>query len=263
MTHNPFQRHGSHRWSKWRRYTEYYGIWNILNREEKNPPLLLLHYFSPPPPPLPLQRSKIKLLTHSKNQYIHQADLLSTTMASTSYTINWWRVVEPEGFRPGDWTALHLAAFQGRHDVVKDLIGQRIDMEAPINDGATALHLAASRGHLRVVQILLAEGAVVGPKNRRGRTPLHHAAEGGHSEIVQTLLESGAAPDARDRNGATPLFIAVQESVGEEDIGKFLAVVRVLLSRGADKEAADKDGRTASDISFEYEMLKVLEGKWN
>jgi ankyrin repeat protein len=56
-------------------------------------------------------------------------------------------------------TALHIAAEQGRTDIVSMLLGNGASPDVQDQDGATALYLAAGEGHDQIVQLLLDAGA--------------------------------------------------------------------------------------------------------
>lgn len=77
--------------------------------------------------------------------------------------------------------------------------------------GVSVLHIAAKNGKKQLVEILLQLGAVSRPDKVQGRTPLHYAAACGHTATMELLLEAGADPAAADAAGATPLHLAAQE----------------------------------------------------
>lgn len=106
---------------------------------------------------------------------------------------------------------LHLAAEQGRLDVVMSLVEQGAHIEAKNKYQWTALHCAAYRGHLEVVQWLVKQGADIEAKNKDQRTALHCAASTGHLAVVQWLVKQGANLNAFDLAGNTPRAIAKME----------------------------------------------------
>ena len=83
-------------------------------------------------------------------------------------------------------------------------------MNVKDNSGSTALHLAAWNGKLEVVQYLLEKGgAEVNVKNNSGSTALHWAADKGHLEMVKYLFEKGGAEvNVKNDNGITALDLA-------------------------------------------------------
>jgi len=58
-------------------------------------------------------------------------------------------------------------------------------METKDDAGRTPLHLAAENGREDVVQWLLQKGAILEAKAEEGRTALHYAAENGHFASMQ------------------------------------------------------------------------------
>eukprot|EP00602_Paraphysomonas_sp_CaronLab_P010982 CAMPEP_0185018430 /NCGR_PEP_ID=MMETSP1103-20130426/1159_1 /TAXON_ID=36769 /ORGANISM="Paraphysomonas bandaiensis, Strain Caron Lab Isolate" /LENGTH=90 /DNA_ID=CAMNT_0027548241 /DNA_START=43 /DNA_END=311 /DNA_ORIENTATION=+ len=57
------------------------------------------------------------------------------------------------------WTALHLAARNGRRDICEYLISKGADVTIRNNLGSTALHLAARNGHRDTCEYLISKGA--------------------------------------------------------------------------------------------------------
>lgn len=113
-------------------------------------------------------------------------------------------------YSPDGWTALHLAAFFGRPDVVDLLIdrGAGIDMLST-SMGNTALQAATANGQSKVVRRLLDRNAEVDYATVQGGfTALHGAANGGQTEIAGMLLDAGADPSARTDDGKTPRDLA-------------------------------------------------------
>jgi len=143
-------------------------------------------------------------------------------------------------------TALTLACFQGRHEVVSLLVDRRANVEhraktglTPLMEAAsggyaevgkvlldkgadpnaspvpssrdTALTIAADKGHLRFCELILARGASVEVKNKKGNTSLWLACNGGHHEVVKLLMEMKADCNAADNRNVTPLMAAFKK----------------------------------------------------
>uniref|UniRef100_A0A5K3FZ61 ANK_REP_REGION domain-containing protein n=1 Tax=Mesocestoides corti TaxID=53468 RepID=A0A5K3FZ61_MESCO len=86
-----------------------------------------------------------------------------------------------------DYTALHIAAKDGRADIVQCLLANGADPDARTKRGFCPLHLAAKRGRAEAARTLL---QVMRPENvnaagRNGLTPLHMAAHYNHVQLVE------------------------------------------------------------------------------
>lgn len=125
------------------------------------------------------------------------------------------------------------AAMTGQVEKVRELLQQKVDVNAPQGDGSTALHWAAYREDVELVRALLKAGAAVGPQTRLGAvTPIFMAAKTGNAAILDLLLKAGADGKSANGNGTTPLMLAAASGNVE--------AVRLLLDRGADVNAKDK-----------------------
>ena len=163
-------------------------------------------------------------------------------------------------------TALHLAALDGRENVVEALVcpgrtarlmmrargllvpdeilrsHERVGkglplLEAKDNAGKTPMLLAAENNHKMVLTWLLEVGASVKAKDRDGRTALHWGALKGHEEVVEGLLQAGAVVEAQNVRGKTPLHWAVENG--------HTRATKLLLDAGGSVSTKDKEGRTA------------------
>ena len=127
-------------------------------------------------------------------------------------------------------TPLHVAAYIGNTEVVKQLLDSKADVNArKHSDGATPLVIAAQERRTEIVKLLLDHGADVNTSVwTNGDTPLHASVWNGSTEIVRMLLNSKADVNARKlTDGATPLYLASLR--GYEDI------VQLLLDNKATK----------------------------
>jgi len=130
-------------------------------------------------------------------------------------------------------TALTLACFQGRHEVVSLLLDRKANVEHRAKTGLTPLMEAASGGYTEVGRVLLDKGADVNaaPVPSSRDTALTIAADKGHYRFVELLLSRGAQVDVRNKKGNSSLWLAAN--------GGHLDVVQLLYSAGADIDSQD------------------------
>ncbi|KAF8371143.1 mask-1, partial [Pristionchus pacificus] len=107
-------------------------------------------------------------------------------------------------------TALTLACFQGRTDVVRLLLQYHANVEHRAKTGLTPLMEAANGGYVEVGQLLLEHYADpnTSPVPSSRDTALTIAADKGHEKFVDLLLKNGAQVDARNKKGCTALWLA-------------------------------------------------------
>ena len=91
---------------------------------------------------------------------------------------------------------------------MKKLISEGANVNGKDDSDNTPLHVAAVNGRRNVVSALCSAGAEVNVKNDTGDTPLHYSAYRGHWEVVKTLLSAKADIDATNIAGVTPLHMA-------------------------------------------------------
>lgn len=125
-------------------------------------------------------------------------------------------------------TALTLACFQGRHEVVQLLLEKKANVEHRAKTGLTPLMEAASGGYVEVGRVLLDYGADVNapPVPSSRDTALTIASDKGHVEFVELLLKRGAQADVKNKKGNSPLWLAAN--------GGHLEVVELLYKAKAD-----------------------------
>ena len=85
------------------------------------------------------------------------------------------------------------------------------DVNAVASESETAIHLAAANGHHDVVRTLLSKGAAVDAEDENSCTPLMFAAMGNHPHSVKELLAHGANITRENIAGQTALSLAVRE----------------------------------------------------
>ncbi len=143
------------------------------------------------------------------------------------------------------YTALHAAANGGKKDVVEFLIGKGATVDAK---GAyyelTPLYYAALHNYEDIADLLLVKGANVNAKDKDhgGFTLLNHAIWDHSKDAVKLLIDKGANVNAKDNSdGWPPLFYAIWEN--DKDMAE------LLISKGADVEAKDNECLTSRDLA--------------
>ena len=105
------------------------------------------------------------------------------------------------------WTALLFACKEGQEETVKILLDRINNVNSVSHKnacGKTPLMWAAWNGRLEIVEQLLRKGASMEVKTRSGGTALHLAVSRGHDHVLQLLLSRGA--DIRHKIGVVKTF---------------------------------------------------------
>ncbi|XP_043191074.1 uncharacterized protein LOC122364585 [Amphibalanus amphitrite] len=170
--------------------------------------------------------------------------------------------------RKNGLSALHVAAFYGEADIVRELLQHvpaTLKSETPTaatssfirelgsESGLTPLHMAAYSGKENIVRLLMNSPGVQvdATTNLNAYIPLHLACVGGHTAVAGLLLSRSTDQlHCKDRRGRTGLHIA--------SMNGHLAMVSQLLGQGADINAADRDGLTALHYSSKNGHLDVV-----
>ncbi|XP_023310968.1 ankyrin repeat domain-containing protein 17 isoform X5 [Anoplophora glabripennis] len=151
-------------------------------------------------------------------------------------------------------TALTLACFQGRHEVVSLLLDRKANVEHRAKTGLTPLMEAASGGYVDVGRVLLDKGADVNatPVPSSRDTALTIAADKGHVRFVELLLCRGAQVEVKNKKGNSPLWLAAN--------GGHLPVVELLYNVNADIDSQDNRKVSCLMAAFRKGHVKVV--KW-
>ena len=124
---------------------------------------------------------------------------------------------DTEARNAADHTPLQMAAICGEVQMAELLVSTGVAIDAKDKGlGWTALHLASYWGKSEVVALLIDLGADVTMRDHAGYTPLCWAAGALRGETVEVLISKGAVVDARANDGMTPLLVV--SSMGEESI---------------------------------------------
>lgn len=136
-----------------------------------------------------------------------------------------------------------LAALGRAPDLLRELRQRPSALDSLSSDGWTPLHLAAFFGHAEAVRQLIAAGAKVNERsqNPMSNLPLHAAMVAGDVDVVKALLEAGAEVNAKQHAGYTALQAAAARGN--------LPVVELLLKHGADPAMVNDDGNTAKSLA--------------
>ena len=149
------------------------------------------------------------------------------------------------------------AASKGDHGATHRLIVRGFDQDAGDYDSRTPLHLAAAEGRIQVVEYLVENGAEVNPKDRWNETPLGDAHRHRHEQVVDFLQKHGGvrSDSIRDEDhdsdagvdGANlpperemSLVVELIYAASEGD----LSAIRRLVAQGARLDQGDYDLRT-------------------
>jgi uncharacterized protein len=130
-------------------------------------------------------------------------------------------------------TRLADAAMKRDLTVVRALVDQKADVNAPGKDGTPPLHWLVRVDDVETARLLLRAGADPKGANRYGVTPLYLACANGNAAMIRLLLDAGADANAPDPTGETPLMTA--SKVGNAD------AVALLIDRGAAVDARDPE----------------------
>ncbi|GAB6028256.1 hypothetical protein CHUAL_002439 [Chamberlinius hualienensis] len=151
-------------------------------------------------------------------------------------------------------TALTLACFQGRQEVVSLLVDRKANVEHRAKTGLTPLMEAASGGYVEVGRVLLDKGADVNasPVPSSRDTALTIAADKGHYRFVELLLTRAAQVEVKNKKGNSPLWLAAN--------GGHLDVAQLLVSAGADIDSQDNRKVSCLMAAFRKGHVKVV--KW-
>ncbi len=106
---------------------------------------------------------------------------------------------------PAPRVSLHLAALQGRTDLVRQHIEAGTELNEKDEYGSTPLIIAITFGRTDAARALIGAGADMTITNNEGSSPLHIAAFFCRTEIVRALLDKGADKEAKNMSGSTPL----------------------------------------------------------
>jgi ankyrin repeat protein len=153
---------------------------------------------------------------------------------------------------PAKEDQLRQAAYEGNGAGIKELLQQRVNVNAADMEGRTALTFAAFNGHSDIILELLNAGADVNNRDAMGRTVLMYCATGPFPEAAAILLDKGADPNLVDSDEH---FTALMHAAAEGN----LEVVKVLMDHGADPTKVDIDGDNAASFAQQSGHSQVVD----
>lgn len=143
----------------------------------------------------------------------------------------------PNALDKGKNTAVLMAAYHSKRDMVRRLIELHADVNILGSIGFTPVGVAAMRGDIEIIKMLIGAGARLDVRDYSGNTPLLNAIRFQRDANMRILLNAGASVDIADSNGETPLMVAAQ-------IGR-LDYTEALLAGHAVASTRNKEGNTA------------------
>ena len=127
--------------------------------------------------------------------------------------------------------------------MVELLVEKGAEVNAQSESLKTALMLAAFYGKLNIVKLLRQKSASYDLKDKSGMSAIHYAVDGGNADTLEWILQDGADVNARDySNGWTPLLRAASVNSSKD-------IARVLVRYKARIDAMDKEDKTALMIA--------------
>ena len=149
-------------------------------------------------------------------------------------------------------TKLCEAAGAGDLAQVTRLLENGVEVNAHDYDGRTGLHLAACEGRAEVVEHLLAARADAAWRDKFGNTALDDAIRHGHASIKQLVYDAGARV-----SGMSNVLKACAASA--EGGPRAIELTKNLVDNGLDPKAGDYDGRTPLHLAACSGKLGILE----
>jgi len=147
-------------------------------------------------------------------------------------------------------SALHLAAFFGRNEMVSMLLKNGMDINTLNNLQRSALIFAIAGKHKEIVELLIEKGISVHAKDNEQRTPLHWCAIQGNAEVAEVLIKHGANVHETDSDLKTPLHWASQQNLTD--------IAEGLINHGANVNVLDSHCRTPLFIASWNGYLEIV-----
>jgi len=117
-------------------------------------------------------------------------------------------------------TLLKIAVLNSQVNIVKTLLDEGADVNAPDSAGTIVLHTAVDIGNKDIVRLLCERGSYLHGRNDNHETPLAVAVSKKNIQVVNILLDKSANVNITDSFGNSPLHVAVAN--GDLEICKLL-----------------------------------------
>uniref|UniRef100_A0A1B0CBT9 asparaginase n=2 Tax=Lutzomyia longipalpis TaxID=7200 RepID=A0A1B0CBT9_LUTLO len=153
-------------------------------------------------------------------------------------------------------TALHVAAAEGREDVVKHLLLHGVTIHVRDRHDRTPLMEAIANDHHEIIRLLIKCGAHLTGSARAIGEFLCASAARGLQKRLESYRLAGADLSQPDPSGRTALHLAALHG--------FKEIVEYLLQNSVDKDEVDLLGLTAYDYAKQVgheDICKILNGK--
>ncbi|MCL2646664.1 MAG: ankyrin repeat domain-containing protein [Phycisphaerales bacterium] len=151
-----------------------------------------------------------------------------------------------------DNTPIWFAASKGHFDVMKWFKEQGADVNAKNRGGLTLMHAAARGGNFDAMKWAKEQGMSLHNKGNLGQTLMLSAASGGNVEAMKWLKEQGLDVNTKDQFDETPMYVAAK--------GGHVEAMKWLKEQGQDVNAKDKKGVTPMHCAAREGHLDAM--KW-
>jgi ankyrin repeat protein len=167
--------------------------------------------------------------------------------------------------KKGHNTAFHLAAWNGRLEIVQLLLDHGANPNVENDDGSIPLHLVSGGNYnynlqergVGIARLLMERGTDVNAQMKNMSTPLHAAAFKGRLEITRLLLSHGANPNVGNDRGSTPLHQVSEGNYNSQEHG--VGIARLLLEHGVDVNARSKIKSTPLHSAAFMGRLQIIQ----
>uniref|UniRef100_A0ABD2XIJ8 Uncharacterized protein n=1 Tax=Trichogramma kaykai TaxID=54128 RepID=A0ABD2XIJ8_9HYME len=147
-------------------------------------------------------------------------------------------------------TALHMAAANGRREVIASLLNGGADPNLLNDEGSTAFHLICKEDYEEDLVNAFFElsrdnnhPVPVNAQDNEGNTLLILTLDNGHKRLVESLLRQGADPNLAEAEGLTPLHV-ICKSTEDDDLVDFFFHINDELQQTVQIDKLDNEGMT-------------------